>query len=138
MNKPIKSRPRSERTAAEETKPLVQIELFVPEQPPALASPPPTPTPPAVLAPPPPNDQAKFESPAFLEKVRRDATLWAQECGLKPPFTVNGPERVNFSKGGHGYEVTIKEDSGKQRQGSARFNSKGASTYWSLDGIVTG
>ncbi len=117
-------------------KPAEQILHFVPEQP--QAPPPPAQAPPAALAPPLRNDQAKIESPEFLEKVRVDAIQWAKQCGLKPPFTVNGPERVAFPREGHGYVVTLREETGKQRLGSARFNSKGASTHWSLDGIVTG
>lgn len=67
-----------------------------------------------------------------------NAIEWAKECGLKSPFTVGGPERVNYPRYGHGYVVTIREDTGKQRQGSARFTSDGAQSYWCLDGIVTG
>jgi len=123
---------------AEEAKPAEQILQFVPEQPPAPSSPPLVPTPPATPAPPPHNYPAKIESQAFLDRIRVDAIEWAKECGLKPPFTVNGPEQVDYRKEGHGYVVTIKEETGKQRLGSARFNSNGAATYWSLDGIVTG
>lgn len=129
---------RKKRPLEEEAKPAEQILLFAPEHAQAPASPQAVPTPPAVLSLPPPTDQAKSNSSAFLETVRVDAIQWAKECGLAPPFTVNGPERVTFSREGHGYVVTIREDTGKQRQGSARFNSKGEPTYWSLDGIVTG
>jgi len=117
---------------AEEAKPVEQILLFMPEPPPAPPSPPPAPPPP------PSNEPAKIESPTFLAKIRVDAIEWARECGLKPPFTVNGPERVGYPKEGHGFIVTINEETGKRRLGSARFNSKGDPTYWSLDGIVTG
>lgn len=119
-------------------KPAEQILLFVPEEPQAPPSPPLAPTPPAPLAPPPPNDPAQIEWPAFLDKIRVEAIEWAKGCGLKPPFTVNGPERVDYRKEGHGYVVTIEEETGKQRLGSARFNSNGTPTYWCLDGIVTG
>jgi hypothetical protein len=87
---------------------------------------------------PPPDIQVKIESPAFLEKVRSDAIEGAKECGLRPPFLVDGPERMNDPRDGHGDVLTIKEEAGKQRLGPARFNSDGARTYWSLDGIVTG
>ena len=79
------------------------------------------------MPPAPPDAPGEIESPAFLQKI-----------GLKPPFTVNGPDRVSYPKAGHGYVLTVQEDAGKQRLGSARFNSKGDPTYWSLDGIVTG
>ena len=123
---------------SEETKPLKQVHLFASNEAQALPSAPPNLNPPAAPAPLPPSDFAKIESPAFLEKIRASATLWAKECGLKPPFIVSGPERVDYPKKGHGYVVTIKEETGRQRLGSARFNSNGAPTYWSLDGIVTG
>ena len=123
---------------AEETKPVEQILLFVPEELQAPPSPPLALIPPAALAPPSSNDPAKIDSPAFLEKVRLAAIEWAKECGLKPPFTVNGPERVNYPREGHGYVVSIREDTGKQRLATARFTSAGAPSYWSLDGLVTG
>jgi len=123
---------------AKETQPAEQAQLFAPDEPQARPSALPNPTPPDPLAPPLPGDPAKGDSMAFLDKIRADAILWAQECGLKPPFTVNGPERVAFPKEGHGYVVTIKEETGKQRLGSARFNSNGAPSYWSLDGIEAG
>jgi hypothetical protein len=128
----------SKKKDSEETKPLKQGDLFASNEPQAQPSAPPISTPPAAPAPLPTSDPTKIESPAFLEKIRADATLWAKECGLKPPFIVNGPERMNYPKMGHGYVVTIKEETGKERLGSARFNSNGAPTYWSLDGIVTG
>lgn len=129
---------RKKGQAAEETKPMEQIPLFVPEQPQTPPSPPLAPTSPGALALPPPKERARIETPAFLEKICADAIEWAKECGLKPPFRVNGPDRVEYQREGHGYVVTIKEETGKQRLGSARFNSNGTPTYWSLDGIVTG
>src|SRR6266852_2725735 len=123
---------------AEEATSAEQTLLFVPSGPQAPTSAPLPAIPRAALEPPPPGDQAKIASPAFLEKVRVDAIEWAKECGLKPPFAVDGPERVNYPRQGHGYVVTIREDTGKRRQGSARFTSEGAPSYWSLDGIVTG
>jgi hypothetical protein len=122
----------------EETKFAEQNLLFVPETPSPPPSPPLALIPSATLAPPPPDDQSEIASPAFVEKVREDGIEWAKECGLKPPFTVDGPERVNYPRYGHGYVMTIREDMGKRRLGSARFTSNGAPSYWSLDGIVTG
>ena len=111
---------------SEERNSADQILLFVPSGVPAPPSPPLAPIPSAGITPPPPSDQAKIASPAFLEKVRVDAIEWAKECGLKPPFTVDGPERVNYSRYGHGYVVTIREDTGKRRLGSARFSRASA------------
>lgn len=126
------------RKQPEGAKPPEQIPLFIAEEPPVPPLPPPAQAQLAALGTTPTGAKAKIESPVFLEKIRVDAIEWASECGLKPPFMVNGPDRVNYPRYGHGYVLTIKEETGRERLGSARFNSDGARTYWSLDGIVTG
>jgi hypothetical protein len=130
MNKKKKKRPAAARSD--------QAQLFTPEGPRSPPSPPVAPASPAPIPFPPPRDPEKVDSPEFLETIRVKATQWAQECGLRPPFTVGGPERVNYPKQGHGYVVTLRENEGKERLGSARFSSSGAPTYWSVDGIATG
>lgn len=73
-----------------------------------------------------------------LEALREDGKKWAEECGLKPPFNVQGPDRIDYPQRGYGYQMTVREAGGKQRLGSARFTSAGVRSYWSIDGIVTG
>ncbi len=87
---------------------------------------------------PPPNGQSKTDPPEFLARIRRDVIEWAKECGLKPPFNVSGPDRVEYPRQGHGYAATIQEETGKCRMGSARYTSAGDRSYWTIDGIVTG
>jgi len=94
---------------------------------------------PDLIPPPPQNGQAKAEeSPAFLAAVKARAAEVARECGLKEPFLLTGPDRVDYPERGHGYIVVVKEETGRQRMGSARFDAEGQHRYWSLDGIVTG
>jgi hypothetical protein len=88
---------------------------------------------------PPQNGAAQpVESPEFIAGIKAKAADIARECGLREPFLLTGPDRVNYPVRGHGYVVVVKEQSGKQRMGSARFNAEGEHRYWSLDGIVTG
>ena len=115
-----------------------QAQLFPPGEKQAPLPPSPAPASLAGPSPPPARNPAAVESKEFMEKIRADAIRWARECGLSPPFTVSGPERVDYPREGHGYVVTLEEREGRERLGSARFNSTGATTYWSLDGIVTG
>lgn len=98
--------------------------------PPMFPSPEPPPAPPKVEPVP--------EVIVSLDAVREDGIKWAMECGLKPPFLVSGPEREDFPKHGHGYTMTISEQQGKGRLGSARYTHQGKRSYWSIDGIVTG
>lgn len=76
------------------------------------------------------------ENPAFLAQIRERAIAWAKRCGLKPPFTVTGPERVEYPQEGYGYTVLVQETTGKERLGTARFSSTGRETYWTVDGVV--
>lgn len=76
------------------------------------------------------------DDPAFLARIRECAVAWAKRCGLRPPFTVTGPERIAYPKDGHGYTVLVQEATGRQRLGTARFSSTGQETYWTVDGIV--
>jgi hypothetical protein len=70
-----------------------------------------------------------------MEVLRATAIQWATECGLRPPFTVNGPEKVDYPQYGHGYVVHITEQRpGKSRMGTARLTSEGNPAFWSLDG----
>lgn len=73
--------------------------------------------------------------PGVLE---RDAELWAKECGLKDQVRVNPAVREDYPRHGFGYTLMIQEQAGKRRMGTARYNSKGERSYWSVDGIVTG
>ena len=91
-----------------------------------------------VLVPPHVNGQAKTDPPELLARIRQDVVEWAKECGLRPPFNVSGPDRVNYPRQGHGYAATIKEETGKARMGSARYTSTGDRSYWTIDGLVTG
>ena len=95
---------------------------------------------PDLVAPPPQNGQAKApeETPAFLAMVKARAVDVAKECGLREPFLLGGPDRVDYPVRGHGYVVTVKEQAGKQRMGTARFNSEGEHRYWSQDTLITG
>lgn len=78
------------------------------------------------------------EVPGVRNAIHDDAMVWAIECGFTGTLFVNGPERVDYPREGYGYCVTIKEQDGKQRLGSARYTSSGVRSYWSIDGIVTG
>lgn len=69
------------------------------------------------------------------EGMRDRAFLWAKENGLKDPLMVGLLERVDFPRFGHGYMVTVIELSGARRGATARFNSKGETSYWSIDTI---
>lgn len=73
--------------------------------------------------------------PPSLDEIRAAAVEWATRSGLRPPFTVTGPDRVDFPQHGHGYLVLIQERTGKRcRLGTARFTSEGQPSYWSIDG----
>lgn len=87
----------------------------------------------SAAAPPPPSSP-----PPSMEDIRNAAVSWATQAGLYPPFNVNGPERVDFPQHGHGYQVVIREEAGKQRMGTAKFTSEGKPDFWQVDGIVTG
>lgn len=78
------------------------------------------------------------EKPVSLEWLREEGKKWAEECGLRPPFMVTGPDRVDYPRYGYGYAMTVKEETGKGRLGTARFDQFGERSYWSIDGIVTG
>lgn len=113
----------------EETKPMEQMPLVVPID--SVAKPPMNGSAPAV-------GEMTIEIPISLDKVREEGIRWAEECGFKQPFNVQGPDRVNYPRYGYGYQMTVKETMGKGRLGSARFTSSGVRSYWSIDGIVTG
>jgi len=120
--------------------PSGQVRLFAlepagPEATPAAAPPETTR---AQVPPSPGHPDENPDSPEFLRQIQEDGIRWAGECGLHPPFGVNGPERVEYPRAGHGYVVTIQEEEGKRRLGTARFNARGEPTYWSLDGILSG
>lgn len=72
----------------------------------------------------------------FLVGTRERAVAWAKRAGLKPPFTVTGPDRVNYPEKGHGYVVLIQEETGKRRMGTARFTSSGNESLWTVDGVM--
>ena len=107
------------------------------DAPPPAAPPVPQAAPAAALAPPSDNGHSK-ETPEFLSGILNNAGAWAEECGLKKPFDLSGPDRVNYPRHGHGYVVTVKEQSGKQRAASARYTSEGVRGYWSVDTLITG
>lgn len=97
-------------------------------------------TAPDLVAPPPQNGQAKAaeDPPELLAMIKARAVEVAKECGLREPFLLGGPDRVDYPQRGHGYIVTVKEQTGKGRMGSARFNSEGEHRYWSQDSLITG
>ena len=95
--------------------------------------------PPAMAAPPLNGQQAHVEeSPALMATIKARAVEVAKECGLKEPFLLGGPDRVDYPVRGHGYVVTVKEETGRGRMGTARFNSEGEHRYWSQDTLITG
>lgn len=73
-----------------------------------------------------------------LGTVKEDARRWAEECGFKGTLALDEATRNEFPKQGHGYAVIVREMEGKQRLATARYDSNGRRTYWSMDGIVTG
>lgn len=73
-----------------------------------------------------------------FELLKKDAESWATECGLKAPLDIDGPNTETFRGHGRGYVFTIQEKGGKERLGTARYDVRGARSYWSLDGVVTG
>lgn len=85
-----------------------------------------------------PENGRSNETPAFMAEIRTKGVEWAEECGLRPPFSVSGPDRIDYPRHGHGYVVTVQEKTGKCRLGSARFTSEGVRSYWSLDTLITG
>jgi len=94
-------------------------------------------TAPDLVAPPPQNGQTQ-DTPEFLATIKARAVEVAKECGLREPFLLGGPDRIDYPQHGHGYIVTVKEQAGKGRMGSARFNSEGEHRYWSQDSLITG
>lgn len=85
--------------------------------------------------------QMPMKAEPSLDEIRTRAVQWAKECGLKPPFCVSGPERVDYPQRGHGYAVQIREerpdmDNAKCRLGTARFTADGEPAMWTIDGIT--
>jgi hypothetical protein len=78
----------------------------------------------AVPEPPPPEPQA----------ILLDAIEWAKECGLRGSIHADGPTRVDFPQRGHGYWVQLRERTGQQQMGTARFTADGRRAMWTLDG----
>lgn len=80
-------------------------------------------------------------SPPSMDTVKQQAIEWATKCGLRPPFAVNGPEKVDYPQWGHGYVVHLQETlptNGRCRMGTARFTWDGTPSYWSVDGGPVG
>lgn len=75
--------------------------------------------------------------PLDLAQLRKDAEIWAKECGLGP-VTIDGPDREDFPRHGFGYNFHVQETSGKKRMATARYTKHGARNYWSMDSLVTG
>ena len=76
-------------------------------------------------------------SKASMEAIRDKAAAWAERSGLKPPFSMTGPDRVDFPERGHGYVIVVQEAAGDSpRMGTARFDADGRPTMWSIDGIA--
>lgn len=98
------------------------------------------PSPPAATADAPPPAAAPPPDPPRpdFDELLKSAREWAVECGLKPPFTMNGPEEVPCRLYGRNYVVTVHEDGGKNRMGTARFNSEGRRAMWTIDGTYAG
>lgn len=68
--------------------------------------------------------------------IRDKALAWAHENGLQGDLDAQGPERVNYPVRGHGYVVTLRERNGKQRLATARFDSEGKPSFWTMDGRI--
>lgn len=70
--------------------------------------------------------------------LRIKAAEWAaREHGLRAPFEVSEPERVEFP-GGYAFTVTVRETephpgTGKRRAGTAQFDRTGRPVMWNLD-----
>lgn len=77
-----------------------------------------------------------YEPEPPMSLVRTRAVEWAIECGFNKDLDVSGPDRVNYPREGHGYVVVLHERNGKQRMATARFDSRGNRSYWTIDGHV--
>lgn len=117
-----------------------QMSLVTPDTDPQKPAPPPeVPSEPAFFAPQDGVATAVPEPPSpSMDALLKAAITWAQECGLNGPFNVTGPERVDYPRHGHGYAVTVKEQTGKGRMGTARFTAEGKTSYWSMDTFTSG
>lgn len=74
--------------------------------------------------------------PPSMEDVRKAAVQWAEASGLKQPFVVAGPVKESFPRHGHGFVVTIQEQSGRRTLGTARFTEDGKPSMWTVDGVM--
>lgn len=75
------------------------------------------------------------------EQLLRDAEAWAAECGLTRPFTLTGPEKVEYPRAGFGYTVLVNEQEAPGRRratrmGTAKFDAQGRRAMWTIDGMV--
>lgn len=64
------------------------------------------------------------------------ATNWARECGFSGDLIASEPEEVSYPGKSHGFVVKVRENSGKQRSGTAWFNMYGDPSMWTVDGKV--
>lgn len=81
------------------------------------------------------NGAASKPEPRLID-LRGKALEWALENGLRAPLRVAHLERVNYPKWGFGFVASIQEVEGRQRTATARFDSEGNPSYWSIDGNV--
>lgn len=71
-----------------------------------------------------------------LIDLRGKAMEWALENGLRAPLRVAHLERVSYPQWGFGFVASVQEVEGRQRSATARFDSEGNPSYWSIDGNV--
>jgi len=71
------------------------------------------------------------------ETLMEDAVRWAIDSKLASPLDVSRPERIDYPVSGHGYSIVIREQEGKQRLATAKFNADGSRALWTMDNAGT-
>jgi hypothetical protein len=61
------------------------------------------------------------------------AAEWAYDCGFIGKLAVDEPVKMKYPLWGHGWSVLVREETGKGRRGTCRFNAAGERSYWSID-----
>lgn len=75
-------------------------------------------------------------SAELLTEILKSATDWAKECGLREPFNLSGPTKIDYPQRGYGFNVVIQEAGDAKRLGTARFTAEGKRSLWTRDGTV--
>lgn len=75
------------------------------------------------------------------EAILKSAEVWAIECGLRGPFDLAGPDKVDYPQHGYGFVVLVSElnpykPGARVRMGTARFTDQGERAMWTIDGSV--